>query len=441
MLLPLAVDEVIGRLPASGAAAARRVLAVALLLAGALGLWEAATGRFFVRWEQDVRSGLGAHPRWPGRRAARFLRDHTVEGPIFHNGVLAGAILMENGARLTPFLDARWAGTPGTMHAYQQVRGATTETIAQAWEPLARARGFEAVMLDFYEMPELLRWLAQAPGWGIVHHDETAIVFCRRGGRNQRVLDEAGPSIERGRAVPDPVRTERLARGVLGALSGGGAPPFARVAFPYGPLFRGNLAVRLGWVDDAQAAYLELLETERGALPLYPRRLGLWKNLLWSLEASDEPEAIAALAGQVAEAPGLAPAQRALIRLRRARALDQLGREDEAMDLARAVAEDAAAGEYLRWTAWCRVANLHAEARAYPSALDALRRAVQLQPQSADTYRSMGFLLDRELARPAEALAAYETYLALGGADPEIAERVRRLRAAPRVPNGAAAPR
>ncbi|MDM7916260.1 MAG: hypothetical protein QUU85_13515, partial [Candidatus Eisenbacteria bacterium] len=199
------------RRPATKIARAIGIALVAVpLFAGVVTVLGLANGRIFLALDQDRSIAFRMSPRFPALEAARFLRDQGVQGPVFHNAVAAPAILLENGTRLTPFLDARWRGTPEAVAIYQSIRTAGDAAIAERWKQAMEARGFEAVLLDFYEMPALLRLLDEDPRWAFVHVDETAAVFVRRQGANAAIarrLENAEPL----RAGRDPVREQALA--------------------------------------------------------------------------------------------------------------------------------------------------------------------------------------------------------------------------------------
>jgi tetratricopeptide (TPR) repeat protein len=401
-------------------------LVAAVGVAGIVGI---GTGMLFLLKDQDSRLGLRVSDSLPCWGAARFLAREKIEGPVFHPAVAAGPMLLENGARLEPYLDARWEGTRETLEAYRSIRSADDETIASVWDPLNGARGFQAVVLDFYEMPALLRLLAADPRWGILYRDPTAVVFARRHGANQQTIKKYEARLLLAAAGPDQAREEKLGRLVLRFLESRKPTLLEKVSFPFDAFYRANLALQLRSLPDAQVAYVDLLEREGGSLHWSRHRLEILNNLLYCLAGGEQHAAFAALLEALAREPSAGTEQRLTLQLHRARSLEQLGRSEEAEQLARAVAADGSASAEQRWAAWCRIASLRARAEDYQAAADALVRATRERPESAETYRSLGSLLDAELARPAEALAAYETFLRLGGRDSRIEQRAGELRA------------
>jgi tetratricopeptide (TPR) repeat protein len=361
-------------------------------------------------------------------RAAHFLREEAVAGPIFHNAVSAGAIIMANGTRISPFLDARWAGTRETIALYQAIRQASDATIASAWGEVCDSRGIETAMLDFYEMPALLRWLLADAGWALVHVDETSAVFCRRQGRNQAVIEECEPRVLKARAEHDTTREAALAGAVLRFLESRRPPAWKPLDFPYGAFYRSNFSSQARLPHDAQVAFLDLLDRERGSLHVSSHRIDILNNILWTLLESDQAAAIASLAEVLADSPEIDAARRPSLRLRQAGALARLGEREKAGEVAEAVAQDVGATAQERWTAWCRVADLRSRENDHEGAVEALQSAARQRPRLAETYRTIGAMLDLRLSRPAEALEAYERFRDLGGTDTLVEERIRLLR-------------
>lgn len=430
-LVPSALEAIVARLPGTVARAVRTAAVAAALLVALAGVAGLASGRIFLAQDRAMRVGRIGDPGFPGLGAARFLRDARVEGPIFHNPILAPALLLANGTRLTPFLDARWLGTDEAFAVYGKLVRAGDVEMADVWGEVRSAHPFEAVMLDFYEMPALLRSLHGDPRWAMVFADESAAVFCRRGGPNARVIEEFEPRLLAGRAKPDPDREAALGRQIVRSL-GSPAPSLAApLDFPWESFRRGNFALQIRSRPDAQAAYLELFRTERGSLHASPHRRDVLGNALWCLAESEQWEARAALCTALASFEDVEPRQRLGLRADALRALLRLGRAADLERAALALAGDPAAGPDDRWWAWTSVASAREAAGRYDESLEALRTASRARPDAAETHRAIGLMLDTRLDRPDEALRAYEIYRSLGGADSSIVERIGRLRAGP----------
>ncbi len=428
-LLPVALAVVTERLRPGISRILAGTLAVATLAVGIAGIWGLASNRLFLWQDQDRRIALGFNQAFAGLDAARFLREEKVQGPIFHHPLAAGAIVLENGTRLLPFLDARWVGTPETIEAYQSIRTANEGNIAAIWQKLDRVRRFQTVVLDFYEMPALLRYLSiDNPEWATVHVDLTAVVLCRRNGLNAAVLNRWEAKQLLSTARRDPRREQALADEIV-RFTDSKRPSFLTpLRFPYAPFYRANYALQIRYRDNAQVAYLELLRTERGSLHVSRHRVDILNNILWCMIESDQPAAIDALAGALAREPSVPADQRRSLRLQEARALEALGAGAKAEEIARLVGNDRSAQPLDRWAAWCRIASVRTKTEDYAGVADALRKAAEEMPNTAETYRSLGVVYDLKLSRPQEALAAYGRFIALGGKDEDVDARVRALR-------------
>ncbi len=189
------------------------VLMSATIAAGLLGVWSLLTGRFFLARSEDRRVAFALSPGYPALEAARFIQREGIVGPIFNPPLTAGALVLMNGIRVPPFLDARWVGSPETITAYAQLRQGTDGTVGEIWKRLDDSRRFEAILLDFEKLPALLRYLSlNESDWVPVHTDDRAIVFCRRGGKNASVVDREAGRIAQSRAEQDPAREAARAR-------------------------------------------------------------------------------------------------------------------------------------------------------------------------------------------------------------------------------------
>jgi tetratricopeptide (TPR) repeat protein len=428
-LVPVALDQVVDKLPARGARLLRLASATAAALLGLLGVVALLNGRFFLAEDKDLRVGAVGPPSFPATKAAQFLRTWDIRGPILHDPVSAGAILMENGARLDLFLDPRWCGKAETNRAYVALSSATDSNIAGVWEDVQGSRGFETVMLDSYGMPALLRYLATRADWPLVFRDDRIAVFCQRGGMNASAIAETEPIAAATRARPDTAREAELARQVLRFLASRKPSPFARLEFPTRSFESANLALQLRDRPGAQTAYLELLRREAGSLHLSRHRLDVLENTLWCLATSREWESRAALCAALIQDPETPAERRRGLRVEDGLALLRLGRAQEAEQVAATITADPAATAEDRWWAWSCSAGARLMRDDNEGAIQALRAAARARPDAAETYRSIAVILDSRLGRGADALEAYETYLSLAGKDSQIEERVRQLKA------------
>lgn len=437
VLLPVALAAEAERLRPAAARRLAAAISVVALLCGAAGLWGVASNRFFLLQDLDRQIGFRFNDAFAALESARFLREEKVQGPIFVHPLGAGAVVLENGTRLLPFLDARWVGTPETIEAYQRIRTAGEDTIEEAWRQIDGVRRFQVVVLDFYEMPALLRFLTiDNPDWVTVHVDLTSIVLCRRDGPNAAVIRKYGAHQLLATARKDPAREAALGAEILRFLRSPRPNFLQPLRFPYAPFYRANYALQVRYRYDAQVAYLDLLRAENGSLHVSRHRVDILNNIFWCMLESKEDAAIEALADALAAEPSIGAEQRRSLRLQQARALEALGAAEQADAIARRVATDPSATPAERWAAWCRIASVQLQAEDYVKVADALRMATEAMPTSAETFRSLGAVYDLKLSKPEEALRAYDRFIALGGKDGEVDERIRILRGS--LPSGSA---
>ncbi len=428
VFLPLALDELRGRLAPRRRGAVATLIVLIPLVCGLGAVYGALTERSFLALDQDLRIGLRMSPHFSALDASRLLQKERITGPVFHHPLAAGALVLENGTRLSPFLDARWVGTPGTIDAYQRLRTADEASVGAIWREVDARFRFQTVVLDFYEMPALLRYLSlDNPEWATVFVEPTAAVLCKRGGENRDAIRRLEGSLLLSRLGADAGRERELGVEALRFLKSRPPSLLDRVRFPYDAFFRANYAVLLRYRHDAQAAYLDLLRREKGSLHLSRHRIDALNNLFWCLMESRETDAIDALAETLCREPAVPQGQRRSIRLHQARALEAAGRTARAEELARAIVADPTSTPQDRWAAWCRIASLRTRTEDYPGVAEALERAVREMPTSAETYRSLGVVLDLKLDRPEEALRAYAKFEEMGGSEAFIEERIRSL--------------
>lgn len=428
-ILPAALTELVSRIRGRARETVEVALAGVVLAAGIVGVYALASGRFFLAKDQDTRFALDVSPNFPALDACRFIAREGIDGPVFSNASAAGALVLENGTRLPPFLDARWFGTPKTLADYQALRTATDQTIEGIWKGVDASHHFEAAVLDFYEMPALLRHLSadNNPDWATVYLDPTVAVLLRRDDRNQERIHRLEPAILLATAPRDPSRDKELSDTVIRFLESRRPSILRPLRFPYEPFYRANYALQVRRAYDAQVAYLALLKEERGSLHLSRHRVEILNNLFWCLLWTNEPAGIDAVATALRREPSTPPERRRMIAAEDARAMDALGRGPRAEEVAREILDDHSANAGERWAAWCRIASVRSKAEDFPAAADALQRAAEEKPGSAETYRSLGAILDFKLAKPAEALQAYLKFRSLAGSDPDVEERIRIL--------------
>ncbi len=428
-LMPAAMDDAVAWLRAPSVRLLRLGCAAVTALVGLAGVIGLANGRIFLAQDKEYRVGAVTPATFPATNAARFLRAWNIKGPILHDPVSAGAILMENGTRLSPFLDPRWCGTDESNRIYVALTFATDSTIARTWESIQRSRGFETVMLDFYGMPALLRHVAAHRDWPLVYYDDRIAVFCRRGGENARAIAALEPRVAASWAGPDTAREAALAAEVLRFL--GSRKPFllAPVEFPIRSFRLANFFLQLGSRPNVQAAYLDLFRHEAGSLLVCRHRVDILINTLWCLGDSRQWEAREALCAALAGERNTPTVRLLALRTEQSRALLELGRAPEAERIAATVIADPAATAGELWWAWFISAHARVAARDNDGAIRALRNAARILPAAPQTYGEIANILATSPGRGAEALQAYATFQSLGGQDSAIDERIRQLQA------------
>lgn len=399
------------------------LLAVALIvgIAGVAGL---LNGRIFLAQDKNFRVGSFGPPNYNVRPASRFLRDQHVEGPIFTAPVHAGPLLLENGDRLTPFLDARWLGTPETMDLFTKLREANDRTIPSVWKEACDARQFQSVLLDFYEMPALLRRLWVDADWAPVFIDDGGAVFVNRRGPN-RQLARTNERGVRAAVLNAPADVqEQLAEATSRFLASSPPPFWKPLEFPYESFYRANFALQIRERKAAQAAYLELLRSENGSLWASTHRLDVLGNLLWCLPP-EETAAGLELIGALRTEPSIPEESRRSLRMQELRARAMRGNDPLAESLAEEVSGDPATSPEERQWAWAQVATGREQAEDWVGLLAALRRADEELPDTPAIWRSLGLVLDLRLERTEEAASAYRKFLELGGTDSLVTQRLR----------------
>jgi len=418
--LPVALDRV---LRSDGPL--RSALLGVTTACGVVGVIGLLNGHLYLAQDKGYTIGRLQEVQFPALGAARFLREAKVAGPLLHAPEAAGAILMENGARLDLFLDPRWLGKPEQFAAYTDLTHATDESVGEVWKRVDDRFHFGAVLLDAYAMPALLRHLDASADWKPVHSDDHSILFSRQSGANAGLTQDADGAL-RPSASANPEALHRLSAATLTSIERRRGSPLTPVTFPWPEFQRANLAMQRRDRARAVEAYAALLEKERGSLAWSAHRTEIWNNLLWCLTGTDQYGALAAVAKQVAsEEP--APARRRGLAMVEAQARLMLQESDRALELASALAEDPNAAVNERWWARCAMAEAHRQQGRWSDAVAALRAAIQLVPADPSPLRSIGRILDDGVHDTAGALEAYRAFRAAGGQDSLINQRIAQL--------------
>ncbi|MCA9726956.1 MAG: hypothetical protein KC729_04680, partial [Candidatus Eisenbacteria bacterium] len=329
--------------------------------------------------------------------------------------------------RLAPFLDARWIGTPETLALYSKLREADDRSVPDVWKEACDARGFEVAVLDFYEMPSLLRLLWVEPDWAPVFVDAGAIVFVKRRGPNAalaRTLERA----LRAEIVTAPTGIEdRLGNAVLRFLDSPQPPIWRRLRFPYDAFYRANFALQVRERAGARKAYLDLFETEEGSLWASTHRLDIFGNLVWCLPP-EESAAGRALCEALDDESWVPPAQRLNLLFRDVNARITADSSDPQIEtIARRITKHPEATPEQKQWAWAQVAQAKERAADWDGVVEALRNANAAVATTPEMWRSLGLVLDLRLGRSGEAIAAYRKFQELGGVDSLVTGRLTEL--------------
>jgi hypothetical protein len=159
---------------------ARRALAVVLVPAVAAACWFVASNGFYRRNDEMHEFGLGMIQMYFPIRAAAFLKEQHLPGPLFNDftngGYLSWAQPIEGGVYVdgrTEVYDVSFLGP--YLHQVQR---------PNEWQAEMDRRQVQTVCL-FHWWPNhqaLVGFLASDPRWALVYFDETSVIAVRREG-------------------------------------------------------------------------------------------------------------------------------------------------------------------------------------------------------------------------------------------------------------------
>ncbi|MBF0619281.1 MAG: hypothetical protein HQL19_03840 [Candidatus Omnitrophica bacterium] len=123
--------------------------------------------------------------------AAEFFKSQGMKGPIFNNYDIGGYLIFHLFPGERPFVDNRPEAYPVTF--FSQVY-APMQTDEVFWHDMVRKEGFQVIFFYRHDMtdwgqPFLIRRLAD-PQWAPVYVDGYSLILARRGGVNQKVIDQ-----------------------------------------------------------------------------------------------------------------------------------------------------------------------------------------------------------------------------------------------------------
>jgi hypothetical protein len=132
-----------------------------------------------------VRNGAGA------AEAADFVRREGIRGPVFNNYDIGGYLIYYLFPRERIFVDNRPEAYPASFFADVYIPMQEREDI---WREQAARFNFEAVIFYWHDLTpwaqEFLGRRVSDPSWPAVYADGDIVIFARRGGVNQSVIDK-----------------------------------------------------------------------------------------------------------------------------------------------------------------------------------------------------------------------------------------------------------
>jgi hypothetical protein len=183
-------------------AIARRTLAVVLVPALLSACWFVASNGFYRKNDELHEFGFGVFQMYFPIRAAAFLKEQNLPGPLFNDfttgGYLSWAQPIAGGVYVdgrTEVYDVSFLSTylRQTLRPYE-------------WQAEMDRRGVQTACL-FHWWPNyhaLVRFLASDPRWALVYYDETSVIGVRREGNADAIERSAA-------AFPEErIRTEQM---------------------------------------------------------------------------------------------------------------------------------------------------------------------------------------------------------------------------------------
>jgi hypothetical protein len=179
------------RAPVSAATVlARRALAVALALALTAACWFVASNGYY-RWNDELHEfGLGVLGMCFPIRAATFMKEQRLPGPLFNDFTNGGYFTWAEPIPGGVYVDGRGEAYGASFldsYGYQLQR-------PSEWQAEMDRRGIQTATL-FHWWPNhqaLLRFLLSDRRWAAVYWDETTVVAVRAGGNVDTIARAAG---------------------------------------------------------------------------------------------------------------------------------------------------------------------------------------------------------------------------------------------------------
>lgn len=158
--------------------AVRRIVAGVLSLALIFLMWFVASNRFYIHERSPKSFGLGLAAQQFPVRAADFVEQQNLTGPLFHNYDIGGYLMWRFYPQRLTFIEGR--NFVHSAESYALYRDALVKS--EAWAKLMQVHNFAYAVIkhNTSAMDNLLIRLHKDPTWRIVFLDEVAAVFVKR---------------------------------------------------------------------------------------------------------------------------------------------------------------------------------------------------------------------------------------------------------------------
>ena len=173
---------------------ARRALAVVLVPTLLAACWFVASNGFYRRNDEFHEFGLGTIPMFFPARAAAFIEEQRLPGPLFNDFTSGGYLSWAQPIAGGVYVDGRTeVYDVDFLSPYMRQMRRPVE-----WQAEVDRRGIQTVCL-FHWWPNhqvLVRYLARDPRWAIVYYDETSVVAVRRQPENADLIARSQAAFE-----------------------------------------------------------------------------------------------------------------------------------------------------------------------------------------------------------------------------------------------------
>jgi len=393
----------------------RRVVVSTAALVAVLGvvgyIHSVVTNRIYVEVETNRNFGLGEAENAFPTKAVEFLREKQIPGPIF-SFLSSGSYMVWAHPDEPVFIDGRLE-----VHSTEHFsRSLEIRDGGPAWDAADHEFGFNVALIELGQAEALLQRMVRDPSWAMVYLDGKALVLLKKTPDNQNYIDEFVLTRGRMQTIAPPIADPESVE-LLPAESGWMKRTLGRRDIPWDQL-------SLGQFLSSMAAHDLAAEQYRAAAWAAPELASPRVLLAGALNQLRRPnEALRVI---------LSAKPRARTATDQARVSVTLG--DILLaggEPARAIAaydeflSDPNAGANIGVVRVNRAqARLNSGDPA--GAVEDCYLGLSEIPNYAEAYRILG-LAEERLGRSAEALAAYQKFLQVGGQNPEVVEAIARL--------------